>query len=145
MAGRSVEDLEVWKRGCQLAVCVYTILRDVNDYGLRDQNAKGRSLDSVEHRRRLGTFGQRLRQVPAHLGRFCREITDRILQALREFWWQNCNDGWLVVERQRAPRREQMEFRGLADARPPATLRMQLSICHQNTGRTIRHCGESRT
>ena len=30
--------------------------------------------------------------------------------------------GWLVVERQRAPRREPMEFRGLADARPPATL-----------------------
>ena len=37
MAGKSFEDLEVWKRGCQLAVCVYTILRDVSDYGLRDQ------------------------------------------------------------------------------------------------------------
>ncbi len=30
--------------------------------------------------------------------------------------------GWLVVERQRAPSSEPMEFRGLADARPPATL-----------------------
>ena len=30
-------------------------------------------------------------------------------------------NGWLVVERQRAPSCEPMEFRGLADARPPAT------------------------
>ena len=29
--------------------------------------------------------------------------------------------GWLVVERQRAPSSEPREFRGLADARPPAT------------------------
>ncbi len=53
MAGRSFEDLEVWKRGCQLAVCVYTILRDVSDYGLRDQMQRAAMIGgwSVERQR----------------------------------------------------------------------------------------------
>jgi four helix bundle protein len=33
----SFEDLEVWKRSCQLAVNVYAVLRDSRDYTLRDQ------------------------------------------------------------------------------------------------------------
>ena len=33
----SFEDLEVWKRGCQLAVDVYGMLKDSNDRSLRDQ------------------------------------------------------------------------------------------------------------
>ncbi len=37
MAYRSFEELEVWKRGCQLAVTVYDALRDCKDYGLREQ------------------------------------------------------------------------------------------------------------
>ena len=37
MAGQLFEDLEVWKRGCQLAVVVYQTLKDSNDYGMRDQ------------------------------------------------------------------------------------------------------------
>ena len=34
---QSFEDLEVWKRGCQVAVQVYEMLRDSRDYALRDQ------------------------------------------------------------------------------------------------------------
>ena len=37
MAFRSFEDLEVWKRGCALAVFVYKTLKEVRDFGLRDQ------------------------------------------------------------------------------------------------------------
>ncbi len=37
MAYRSFEDLEVWKRGCQLAVQVYQSLRETREYTLRDQ------------------------------------------------------------------------------------------------------------
>jgi four helix bundle protein len=33
----SFEDLEVWKRACSLAVCVYELLRKCTDYGLRNQ------------------------------------------------------------------------------------------------------------
>ena len=33
----SFEDLEVWKRGCQLAVLVYEALRETREFGLRDQ------------------------------------------------------------------------------------------------------------
>ena len=33
----SFEDLEVWKRGCRLAVRVYDVLKDCRDYGLKDQ------------------------------------------------------------------------------------------------------------
>ena len=33
----SFEELEVWKRSCQLAVRVYEVLRECNDYGIRDQ------------------------------------------------------------------------------------------------------------
>src|SRR5438045_2341021 len=33
----SFEDLEVWKRGCALAVLVYQSLKKCSDYGLRDQ------------------------------------------------------------------------------------------------------------
>ena len=34
---RSFEELEVWKRGCKLAVEVYLALKDCRDYGLKDQ------------------------------------------------------------------------------------------------------------
>jgi four helix bundle protein len=34
---RSFEDLEVWKRACQLAVQVYGLLRDNRECSLRDQ------------------------------------------------------------------------------------------------------------
>lgn len=34
---QSFEDLEVWKRACQLAVQIYEILQECRDYGLRDQ------------------------------------------------------------------------------------------------------------
>lgn len=37
MAYRSFEELEVWKRACQLAVRVYEALRECRDFGLRDQ------------------------------------------------------------------------------------------------------------
>ena len=39
MAYQTFEDLEVWKRGCALAVCgnVYESLRESKDFGLRDQ------------------------------------------------------------------------------------------------------------
>ena len=33
----SFEDLEVWKRACQLSVRVYELLRDCREFGLRDQ------------------------------------------------------------------------------------------------------------
>jgi len=33
----SFEDLDVWKRGCQLAVSVYDALRDSREFALRDQ------------------------------------------------------------------------------------------------------------
>jgi len=34
---QSFEDLEVWKRSCQLAVRVYEIVRDSRDFALKDQ------------------------------------------------------------------------------------------------------------
>ena len=34
---RSFEDLEVWKRGCNLAVDVYFALKDCREFMLRDQ------------------------------------------------------------------------------------------------------------
>ena len=34
---QSFEDLEVWKRGCQLAVRVYERLGECRDFGMRDQ------------------------------------------------------------------------------------------------------------
>jgi four helix bundle protein len=37
MAYRSFEELEVWKRGCRLAVRVYEALRECRDFGLKDQ------------------------------------------------------------------------------------------------------------
>lgn len=37
MAFQTFEDLEVWKRGCGLAVFVYEILQESKDYGFRDQ------------------------------------------------------------------------------------------------------------
>lgn len=37
MAYRSFEDLDVWRRACQLAVAIYLVLRDCQDYALRDQ------------------------------------------------------------------------------------------------------------
>ena len=37
MAFRSFEDLEVWKRACNLAVTVYQTLKECREYGLRDQ------------------------------------------------------------------------------------------------------------
>ncbi|MFC4992700.1 four helix bundle protein [Rubritalea tangerina] len=37
MSVRNFEDLDVWKRSCQLAVDVYTTLHSSKDYGLKDQ------------------------------------------------------------------------------------------------------------
>lgn len=37
MAYGSFEDLEVWKKGCRLAVRMYEVLRGCRDYGLKDQ------------------------------------------------------------------------------------------------------------
>ena len=37
MVYRSFEDLEVWKRSCQLAVSVYELTLDWKDYGLKNQ------------------------------------------------------------------------------------------------------------
>jgi four helix bundle protein len=37
VAYSSFEELEVWKRGCRLAVRVYEVLRECRDFGLRDQ------------------------------------------------------------------------------------------------------------
>jgi four helix bundle protein len=37
MAYATFEDLEVWKRSCNLAVCVYRALQTARDFGLRDQ------------------------------------------------------------------------------------------------------------
>ena len=34
---QSFEDLDVWKRTCQLAVRVYEVLKDCRDFGLKDQ------------------------------------------------------------------------------------------------------------
>jgi hypothetical protein len=36
MAYGSFENLEVWKRGCRLAVRIYEVLKDCKDYGLKD-------------------------------------------------------------------------------------------------------------
>ena len=37
MAFQSFEELEVWKRGCRLAVVVHRALADSKEYALRDQ------------------------------------------------------------------------------------------------------------
>ncbi|PIP40913.1 MAG: four helix bundle protein [Desulfobacterales bacterium CG23_combo_of_CG06-09_8_20_14_all_51_8] len=37
MAYNSFEDLEVWKRACNLAVQTYEIMKNCRDYGLKDQ------------------------------------------------------------------------------------------------------------
>ncbi|MBW1778945.1 MAG: four helix bundle protein [Deltaproteobacteria bacterium] len=37
MAYRSFEELEVWKKGCRLAVMVYEALKECRDFGLKDQ------------------------------------------------------------------------------------------------------------
>ena len=34
---QSFEDLDVWKRSCQLAVFVYEAVREIRDYALKDQ------------------------------------------------------------------------------------------------------------
>jgi four helix bundle protein len=37
MAYSSFENLEVWKRGCWIAVRIYEVLKGCRDYGLKDQ------------------------------------------------------------------------------------------------------------
>ncbi len=37
MMYQSFEELEVWKRGCQLAVAIHDVLRDTREFALRDQ------------------------------------------------------------------------------------------------------------
>ncbi|MGJ8673039.1 four helix bundle protein [Rubritalea sp.] len=37
MSVKNFEELDVWKRSCQLAVDVYTTLHSSKDYGLKDQ------------------------------------------------------------------------------------------------------------
>ena len=34
---KTFEDLDVWKRSCQLAVDIYSALHDSKDFGLKDQ------------------------------------------------------------------------------------------------------------
>jgi len=34
---RSFEELEVWKKACNLAIRVYELLKECRDYGLKDQ------------------------------------------------------------------------------------------------------------
>ena len=35
--GSSFEDLEVWKKSCRLSVCLYQLLVDCRDFGVKDQ------------------------------------------------------------------------------------------------------------
>ena len=37
MAYKSFEELEVWKKACDLSIGIYQLLKDCRDYGLRDQ------------------------------------------------------------------------------------------------------------
>lgn len=37
MSVKNFEDLEVWRRSCQIAVDIYTSLHSSKDYGLKDQ------------------------------------------------------------------------------------------------------------
>ena len=37
MSYQSFEELEVWKKSCQLSVIIYTTLKDCRDYALKDQ------------------------------------------------------------------------------------------------------------
>lgn len=37
MAYTSFEELEVWKRGCRVAVEIYEMMKDCRDFGLKDQ------------------------------------------------------------------------------------------------------------
>ncbi len=37
MAYRSFEELEVWRKACDLAIRVYELLNECRDYGLKDQ------------------------------------------------------------------------------------------------------------
>ena len=37
MVYRSFENLEVWKRGCRIAVRIHEALKDCRDFGLKDQ------------------------------------------------------------------------------------------------------------
>jgi len=37
MGYNSFEKLDVWKRSCRIAVRMYELLRDCQDYGLKDQ------------------------------------------------------------------------------------------------------------
>ena len=49
MAYGSFEDLEVWKRGCRLAVRVYEVLRNCKDYGLKDQMTRAGEVEKGSH------------------------------------------------------------------------------------------------
>lgn len=37
MAYRSFEELEIWKRACELAVRVYNMMKESRDYAFKDQ------------------------------------------------------------------------------------------------------------
>ncbi len=37
LAYRSFEELDVWKRACQVAIDIYGIMRNCKDFGLKDQ------------------------------------------------------------------------------------------------------------
>ena len=37
MAYSSFEDLDIWQRGCRVAVRIYEVLKGCKDYGLKDQ------------------------------------------------------------------------------------------------------------
>ena len=69
----SFEDLDVWKRACQMAVRIYDALKDCRDFGLKDQMtraavsvasniAEGAERDSQPEYIRFLTHRQRLRR-----------------------------------------------------------------------------------
>ena len=61
----SFEDLEVWKRAVKLSVDVYKVLRDLGDYGFRDQITRaGLSIPSnIAEGMELESKAQKLRHL----------------------------------------------------------------------------------
>lgn len=102
MGYNSFEDLEVWKRACQLTVRMYDALKDCRDYGLRDQMtraavsipsnvAEGAERDSkAEYMRFLhiakGSAAELRTQVyiAQQIGVFCESQTDEFINELKE-------------------------------------------------------------
>jgi 23S rRNA-intervening sequence protein len=47
MTYASFEDLDAWKRGCRLAVEIYTLPNDCKDYSLKDQLTRAGRIPSL--------------------------------------------------------------------------------------------------